>query len=88
MSITRHKRRWQCRILSMFHGYDATVTVGADGRVEFIIPEATPGSRVHVFVREESDEEWVKRLSAGTLHGPSLKTEHLTREAIYAEDSN
>lgn len=70
----------------MFHDYEATVTVGAGGRIELVVPDAPPGSRVRVAVREDVNE-WAARLGAGTLRGPSLPDEALRRESIYSEDA-
>lgn len=70
----------------MFHDYEATVTVGADGRVELILPDTAPGTRVHIAVREP-DDVWAERLGAGTLRAPSLPDEALRRESLYADDA-
>ncbi|CAN5411384.1 hypothetical protein BH11ARM2_BH11ARM2_35580 [soil metagenome] len=70
----------------MFHSYEATVTVGAGGRVELILPDALTGARVRVAIREDSDD-WAARLGAGTLRALSLPDEALRREAIYADDA-
>jgi hypothetical protein len=71
----------------MFHDYEVTVTVGPGGRVEVVVPEAAPGSKVRVSVREANDAEWLARLAAGTLRGPSLPDDVLSRESIYAADT-
>ena len=70
----------------MFRDYEATVTVGAGGRIEFVLPDAPQGARVHVAVREDPDA-WASRLAAGTLRGPSLPDDVVRRESIYTDDS-
>ena len=70
----------------MFHDYETVVTVGAGGRVELTLPDAEPGSRVRVAVRE-SAENWAARLGAGTLRGPSLSDEALRLDNLYADDA-
>ena len=70
----------------MFLEYEAAVTVGAGGRIEFVLPDALPGSTVLVAVREDTSA-WAARLAAGTLRGPSLADDVLRRESIYADDS-
>ena len=70
----------------MFRDYEATVTVGSDGKVELVLPEAKPGTRVHVAVREDN-EDWAARLAAGTLRAPSLPDEAIRREAIYTDET-
>jgi hypothetical protein len=70
----------------MFRYYEATVTVGAGGQIEFVLPDAPQGARVHVAVREDPDA-WAARLAAGTLIGPSLPDDVVRRESIYADDS-
>ena len=70
----------------MFHDYETVVTVGAGGRVELTLPDAEPGTRVRVAVRE-SDDAWAARLGAGTLRGPDLPDDALRRENIYADDA-
>ena len=71
----------------MFHDYEATVTVGAGGRVELVVPHAPPGAKVRVAVREDDADGWAARLAAGTLRGPSLPDDALRREAIYSDDA-
>lgn len=70
----------------MFHDYEVVVTVGAGGRVELTLPDAVPGTRVRVAVREP-DDDWAARLGAGTLRGPDLPDDALRRESIYADDA-
>ena len=64
----------------MFHDYETVVTVGAGGRVELILPDAEPGTRVRIAVREP-DDDWAARLGAGALRGPSLPDDAQRRES-------